>query len=171
MTKDHLMSVAEGDSFYTLTAEDLTLAEALRRHYALNPQFTVWSNYKSSVAQKLVKAHDISHIVFGCDTSLLGEMRVQLWANFAVQKFGFAESLTYAKDKESRVLLKNPVGYWLMLVFFVKHVEEIFKVRRQSKLMQKKWVYFDEEKYMKMTVLAIRKQFGIVVLSDRPLTN
>lgn len=168
--KNNSISIAESNTFYKLTVENLSLAEALRMHYLLNPQFTVWSDYKSSVAQKLVKAHDISHIVFGCDTSLLGEMRVQLWAKFGVQKFGFKDSLAYAKDKESRVLLKNPVGYGSMLVFFVKHLEEIFKVRHQSKSMEKKWVYFDEDQYMETTVFAIRKQFGVEVLSDRSLT-
>jgi hypothetical protein len=161
----NLVNTISIDSFYLQTANGLRLDEALRRHYALNPQFTVWSDYKSDVAQKLVRAHDISHIVFGCDTGLLGEMRVQLWAKFGVQKFGLRESLVYAKDKESRVLLKNPVGYWSMLVFFAKHFEEIRKVRFQSKLMQKKWVYFDEDAYMAMTVRDIRAQFGIAVLS------
>ena len=105
------------DSFYTTELEAITLQDALRKHYLLNPQFTVWSQYKSDNAKKLVKAHDISHLVFGCDTSLLGEMRVQLWAKFAVQKFGFKESLTYARDKEAKVLLKNPVGYLAMFWF------------------------------------------------------
>ncbi len=149
------------DLFYSQTVDDLPLAEALRRHYVLNPQFTVWSDYKSEVAQKLVKAHDISHIIFGCDTGLLGEMRVQLWAKFGVQQFGLKDSFAYARDKESRVLLKNPVGYWAMLVFFSKHFEEIRKVRSQSKLMKKKWIYFNEEAYMAMTVRDIRTQFGI----------
>ena len=159
------MNNPEIDLFYTKTANDLPLAEALQRHYVLNPQFTVWSDYKSDVAQKLVKAHDISHIVFGCDTGLLGEMRVQLWAKFGVQKFGLRESFAYAKDKESRALLRNPVGYWSMLVFFLKHFAEIPKVRSQSKLMRKKWIYFDEDAHMAMRVHDIRAQFGIVVLS------
>ena len=152
--------------FYEQDCNSLSLAEALQKHYGLNPQFTVWNDYKSNIAQKLVKAHDISHIIFGCDTTLLGEMRVQLWAKFGVQKFGLKESFAYAKDKESRVLLKNPVGYWLMLVFFVKHFEEIFKIRRQCQLMQKKWAYFDEDSYMASTVQDIRVQFNIHVLSD-----
>ena len=159
------MNNPEIDLFYTKTANDLPLAEALQRHYVLNPQFTVWSDYKSDVAQKLVKAHDISHIVFGCDTSLLGEMRVQLWAKFGVQSFGFRESLNYAKEKEAKVLLKNPVGYGRMFVFFLKHLNEVFKVRKQANSVARKWVYFEEHGYMTMTVRDIRHQFGIQVIS------
>jgi hypothetical protein len=160
------MNNTSTDLFYIQTVNDLPLAEALRRHYVFNPQFTVWSEYTSEIAQKLVKAHDISHIVFGCDTGLLGEMRVQLWAKFGVQKFGLKESLVYAKDKEARVLLKNPVGYWAMFVFFLKHFDEVCKVRLHSKIMPKKWVYFEEDAYMAMTVREIRKQFHIRVIAS-----
>ena len=150
--------------FYTTELEVLTLEDGLSKHYLLNPQFTHWNDYKSDNAKKLVKAHDISHLVFGCDTSLLGEMRVQLWAKFAVQKFSFKETLAYARDKEAKVLLKNPVGYLAMFMFFLKHVSEINKVRRQSQMMTAKWVYFDEDAYMKLPVGDIRKGFGIVVI-------
>ena len=142
----------------------MTLQDALRKHYLLNPQFTPWSDYNSENAKKLVRAHDISHLIFGCDTSLLGEMRVQLWAKFAVQKFSFKESLAYARDKEAKVLLKNPVGYLAMFIFFLKHFGEIGRVRRQSQLMPAKWVYFEEDAYMTSPVGAIRKQFGVVVI-------
>lgn len=153
------------DIFYTDTVNGLTLTDALRQHYILNPQFTLWGGYKSPIAQKLVRAHDISHIVFGCDTSLLGEMRVQLWAKFGVQSFGVRESLNYAKDKEAKVLLKNPVGYGRMFVFFLKHLNEVFKIRKQANSMARKWVYFEEHGYMTMTVRDIRHQFGIQVIS------
>ena len=142
----------------------MTLQEGLCKHYLLNPQFTPWGDYKGENAKKLVRSHDISHLVFGCDTSLLGEMRVQLWVKFAVQKVSFKESLTYARDKEAKVLLKNPVGYLAMFVFFVKHFSEIARVRRQAQLMPAKWVYFNEDAYMTMPVGAIRQRFGIVVI-------
>ena len=142
----------------------MTLQDGLRKHYLLNPRFTPWDDYKGENAKKLVKAHDISHLVFGCDTSLLGEMLVQLWAKFAVQKFSFKESLTYARDKEAKVLLKNPVGYLAMFVFFVKHFSEIARVRRQAKLMPAKWIYFNEDAYLMMSVGDIRKRFGIIVI-------
>ena len=152
------------ESFYIRELEAMTLQDALYEHYLLNPQFTIWSSYYSEIAKKLVKAHDISHLVFGCDTSLLGEMRVQLWAKFAVKKFSFKESLAYARDKEAKVLLKNPVGYPAMFWFFVKHFGEVGKVRRQSQQMSKKWRYFDEDTYLTMAVGDIRRQFAISVI-------
>lgn len=151
------------DYFYTHVVNKLTLEESLHQHYLLNPQFTVWNKYKSETAQKLVRAHDISHIIFGCDTSLLGEMRVQLWAKFGVQSFGLKESWRYAQDKEAKVLLKNPVGYRAMFTFFLRNFDEVFKVRSKAKSMTKRWVYFNEHAYMAMTVHDIRKQFGIQV--------
>jgi hypothetical protein len=152
------------ENFYLHEVEEMTLSEALQKHYRLNPQFTIWNNYNSEIAQKLVKAHDLSHIIFGCDTSLIGEMRVQLWAKFGVQKFAFLESLDYARDKEAKVLLKNPVGYWAMFLFFIKHFDEVGKVRTQSKKMLRKWMYFQQDVLMQLTVSEIRKKFGIVVI-------
>lgn len=158
------MQPAGPEDFYCESVLSLTLGEALRRHYLLNPHFTVWSDYRSPIAKKLVKAHDISHLVFGCDTSLMGEMRVQLWTKFAVQKFGFKESLTYARDKEAKVLLKNPVGYRAMFLFFIKNIAQVGKVRSHAKRMAGKWIYFEEDSFMRRTVGDIRQQFGIVVI-------
>jgi hypothetical protein len=158
------MQVASFEVFYGEGVRALTLDEAMHRHYLLNPQFTVWSDYRSEIAKKLVKAHDISHLIFGCDTSLLGEMRVQLWAKFGIRKLGFKESLVYARDKEAKVLLKNPVGYWAMFLFFISHIGEVRRVRSQAKRMAEKWVYFEEDAYMARTLGEIRAQFGIVVI-------
>jgi hypothetical protein len=160
------MNQIQADDFYS-EINDLTLADALKLHYAQNPQFTVWNEYKSERAKKLVKAHDITHIIFGCDTTLLGEMRVQLWSKFGVKSFGLMESFRYAQDKEARVLLKNPVGYRKMLIFFLKHLGEIRKVRAQAKKMSRKWVYFDEDIYMTSKIGDIRKRFHIVILSGK----
>jgi hypothetical protein len=62
------------------------------------------------------------------------------------------------------VLLKNPVGYWAMFLFFIKHLAEVGAVRSQAKGMSAKWVYFEEDSYTAMTIGDIRKQFGIVVI-------
>jgi ubiquinone biosynthesis protein Coq4 len=152
------------NDFYSEKINHLSLSHALDLHYKLNPHFTHWDKYISPIAKKLVKAHDITHIIFGCDTNLLGELRVQLWTKFGVKSFGWRETLMYARDKESKVLIKNPIGFYAMFKFFLKNINSIWLVRRQAKLFSKKWEYFQEDKYMTRTIGDIRQEFNIQLL-------
>ena len=146
--------------FYSLKINDLTLAQALTIHYEINPQFTPWYDLKNLTVQKMVKSHDISHIIYGCGTTLSGEMQVQFWNNFGstVPK-NFKDFISAMKDKENRELL-TPPG---LVHFFLTNLPEILRVRKLAKLMSKKWVFFDEERYMNTTIGDIRQEFNIVI--------
>ena len=150
------------ENFYTEQINNLTLTEAFKIHYEINPQFMPWYNCNTKILQKMVKSHDISHIIYGCNTSLLGEMQVQFW-----NQFGSHVPATWAdiKDaflnKKTRQLL-TPTG---LIPFFFAHISEIFRVRKQVKLMFKKWLYFNEEKYMNTTIGEIRKKYNIQILN------
>jgi hypothetical protein len=148
---------------YSATADTVTLEAALKRHYELNPHFTPWQLYRSDEAKNLVRAHDITHLLFGCDTQLLGEMKVQLWAMFAVEKQSWSERIRYARDKESRVLIKNPIGYRRMLIFFIRNIREVRRVKAQAAGMSKKWRFFDEERHFQRTLGQIRAEYGIAL--------
>jgi hypothetical protein len=148
---------------YSRAADHISLQQALEIHYLLNPQFTPWDQYVRAEAKGLIRAHDISHIIFGCDTGLLGEMQVQLWSKFAVQPLVFSDKIRYARDKESRVLLKNPVGYRKMFIFFVQNFGEIKRVKLQAAKMTKKWRYFQEDRYFEIPLGQIRSDYGIVL--------
>jgi hypothetical protein len=154
------------NEFYITGNENSTLVDALQKHYSINPQFTPWNKYKSSIAKRLVKAHDTMHILFGCDTSLLGEMRVQIWTKYASPKFTLKQKIEFLTDRESLVLLMNPVGYFAMGVFFFKHIQELKKAKKQAKYLKKVWIYFDTEAYEHKTIASIREEFGIKVISD-----
>jgi ubiquinone biosynthesis protein Coq4 len=146
--------------FYSRKIDNLTLAQAFKIHYEINPQLTPWYDSKSQILQKMIRSHDLSHIVYGCDTTLLGEMQVQFWNNFGskVPK-NLQDFITAMKDKETRELL-TPAG---LVPFFLTHLTEIWKVQKLAKLMSKKWVFFDEERYMNTTIGDIRQEFNIVV--------
>ena len=157
------MSDVSYQDLYSPAANHLSLERALELHYQFNPQFTRWNLYRSAEAKSLVKAHDISHLIFGCDTGLLGEMQVQLWSKFAVQPLGLRDKIRYARDKESRVLLKNPVGYRKMAIFFIKNFSEVRRIRIQCAAMSKKWIYFDEANCFATSLGEIRASHGIVL--------
>ena len=150
-------------NFYSTAINDLTLGEAFKIHYEINPQFTPWYDCKSKILQKMLRSHDISHIIYGCDTSFLGEMRVEFWNQFGsfIPK-NWKDIKDALADKDTRKLI-TPTG---LIPFFLTHISEIFKVRKQAKLITKKWVYFDEEKYMDATIEKIRTEHGIVIIKS-----
>jgi ubiquinone biosynthesis protein Coq4 len=147
--------------FYSRKIDNLTLAQALEIHYEINPQFTPWYDVKNLVLQKMIKSHDLSHIIYGCDTTLLGEMQVQFWNNFgSTVPRNLKDFISVMKDKENRELL-TPAG---LIPFFLTHLPEIWKMRKLAKSMSKKWVFFDEERYINSTIGDIRKEFNIAIL-------
>lgn len=93
------------NTFYSSAINDISLTKALDIHYEKNPNFRKWNEYKSELMQKTMKAHDIAHVVFGCDTTLSGEFRVELFSFFGVN-LTFEE---YRKWLQIAKLTKNPL--------------------------------------------------------------
>ena len=147
-------------NFYSRAIDNLTLAQAFKIHYEINPQLTQWDCVTSPLLRKMIRSHDLSHIIYGCDTSMLGEMQVQFWTSFGskVPK-NPKDFITAITDKQSREIL-SPTG---LVPFFLTHLSEIFKIRKLAKLMSKKWVFFDEDRYMNTTIGDIRQEFNIVI--------
>jgi ubiquinone biosynthesis protein Coq4 len=159
------MTPVELTNFYTTTVNELTLAKALDEHYKINPQFTPWYKFEAKEARDLIKSHDISHLIFGCDTSYIGEYMVQTWngsgANLNIPK---SEGLKYLMNKDLRQLVL-PTS---LFSFAITHIMDFIKVRKliktQASLMTKKWEYFQEEPFMDKTIAEIRSEYGIVIL-------
>jgi ubiquinone biosynthesis protein Coq4 len=154
------------NQFYTTDINTMKLKDALIEHYKINPQFTPWDQFEDQVARDLIKAHDISHLLYGCDTSYNGEYCVQTWNKYGsnlnilpTQVFNYLGN----KDLRSLVLPTSLFSYaFTHISLFVK---ERGLIKKQASLMTKKWEYFQEEKYMDKTIEQIRKEFGIEILS------
>jgi hypothetical protein len=149
-------------NFYTKDINKLTLSDALELHYKLNPQFTRWNKYEDELLQKTMKSHDVCHVVFGCNTSLLGEFRVELFTAFG----------TNLSDSEYRKLVSNPkilgepldivkrIGYFKVFTLMLLNWYELFRIPYISSKMKKKWAIFFEDNYMNKTIGEIREEFG-----------
>jgi ubiquinone biosynthesis protein Coq4 len=153
------------NNFYSDQINHLTLQEALELHYKLNPQFTHWSKYSSKEAQYLIKNHDISHVIFGCDTSYGGEYQVQTWVKYACKLNIPATSFfkfIFNKDLIQIVLPPQLIKYSL------GHLKEFSEYKKQIKNQAgqicKKWQYGDEETQMLKTVGQIRQEYNIVIV-------
>lgn len=151
--------------FYSQKIDRLTLQQALDVHYQLNPQFTPWHKYSTPQARNLIKSHDISHVIFGCDTSYGGEYTVQTWVKFGANlNIAKSEIFRYVFNKDLIQIVLPPK----LFSYSLTHILEFRKIKKlvknQAKLMTKKWDYFQEEKYLNKTVGEIRLEYGIHLL-------
>ena len=153
--------------FYSNKINNLTLREALDIHYELNPQFTPWYKYDSPEAMSLIKAHDISHVIFGCDTSYGGEYTVQTWVKFGANlNIPKSQILKYLSNKDLiKIVLPRK-----LITYAITHISDFQNIRKsiktQAKLMRRKWEYFQEEGYLNKTIGEIRSEYGIEVMSS-----
>jgi hypothetical protein len=152
--------------FYSEKINQLNLEKALEIHYKLNPQFTPWHEYPIGIEQETMKSHDICHVLFGCDTGLLGEFRVELWSAFGTN----LGTIGYSKIASNKKVLNEPleivrkIGYFKVFKLMITNFIEVFRIPYLSNKMKKKWVCFTEESYMQKTVGEIREEFGMVLI-------
>jgi hypothetical protein len=128
------------NNFYTTGINGLTLQEALDIHYDINPQFTPWDSYDSDEARSLIKAHDISHVIFGCDTSYIGEVKVQTWGKYGANlNIPLSKRLRYLSNKDLRALVVSPnlIGYILSHTMVIFKARQAIRTRPKSLTLQK----------------------------------
>jgi ubiquinone biosynthesis protein Coq4 len=161
------MNSEQLNKFYTSTINNLTLAKALEEHYKINPQFTRYDQFETLEAGNTIKSHDISHLIYGCDTSYLGEYKVQMWNNNGSKNTmpRLSLKLIFSSDLKALIQLVIPTG---LIKFAKEHKVEMDKVKAEIKTrstqMTKKWIYGEEGNYMDKTIAEIRREFGIKVL-------
>ena len=79
-----------------------TLKEGLGELYANNPEV-----HKSSIAKgKSFQDHDLTHVIFGCDTSIWGELDLKAWILFGTD-ISMQEQRNHANDEEVQKLTKE----------------------------------------------------------------
>ena len=59
----------------------MTLEEALQEYYQANADI-LYRGDKSVDSVDFFRCHDVAHVVFGCDTSLMNEAMVKTWTVF-----------------------------------------------------------------------------------------
>jgi len=141
----------------------LTLREGLDELYAHAPAVAEVSERKG----KSFRDHDLTHVIFGCDTTLVGEMLLNPWILFGTT-ITRKELRDYAADAEVKRLNREGIdllggrlqAYGLFLVYYlplylwiwVKHIRP----------MSAKWPHSDVTEEMLNTPLdELRQSYGI----------
>jgi len=143
----------------------LTLREGLQELYLNNPEVAATSNRKG----KTFHDHDLTHVIFGCDTSINGEIALKPWILFGTT-ISLSELKAYGADedvqrlnKEGEALLGGPLLATLKIMFIFLPgflATWLFRVRR----MHQKWPHSSITPDMFDTKIAdLRRTYGIRV--------
>ena len=141
----------------------LTLKEGLDELYAGAPEVAVVSARKG----KAFRDHDLTHVIFGCDTSLNGEILLNPWVLFGTTMTR-SELKHYAADPDVKRLNAEAIdlmggrlrGYSLFVVYYLPLYVWIWA--RHVRCMAMKWPHSSATEEMLNTPLSeLRRQFGI----------
>ena len=144
----------------------LTLRQGLEEFYLNNPEVALTSKAKG----KTFIDHDLTHVIFGCDASVYGEMALKSWILFGTT-ITFQEVKDYSADdevkrlgREAEVLLG---GRWLLLLkmVFVFLPQFIYGWFFYVRKMHQKWPHSAVTDEMLDTKIAdLRERYGITLL-------
>ncbi len=116
----------------------------------------------SSEAQAFFMSHDIAHVLFGCDISLVGEGSVKIWTIFGTT-LGFWKHINgYQKANAFELSKKFTLAHIVNNIF--KFLSSIPVLMIRAKRMHKPWPWTEFESYLDTPISEIRKEFNIRVL-------
>lgn len=141
-----------------MTKDTSTLREALSDFHTQNYKITANTEALHN-AEAFYTSHDIAHVVFGCDTSMLGEGTVKLWTIFGTT-LGFKKHIrAYSEANAFDVFKQYSWAHVLKNVFKVIVVAPAIVIRARK--MSKKWPWSSYDTYLDVSISEIRKEFNI----------
>ncbi|MGL4759338.1 MAG: hypothetical protein ACRCXZ_08435 [Patescibacteria group bacterium] len=153
------------ENFYSKKISNLTVGEALELHYSLNSQFTRWNEYQSDLLKITMKSHDIMDVVFACDTTLKGEMKVEL-LTFFCKDISYKEYLELVSNSEINQepfeILKR-IGYFKVFWVLISHLWYIPYSYYVGIKMKKKWPILSFKNKMHSKIGDLREEYGIIL--------
>lgn len=149
-----------------------TLQQGLEEYYAINSNITDPRKLPPEFAQILL-AHDITHIVLGCDTNMYDEIKL-LPLSFWTSDFKFSDYLNTRKDPKIRPaidimyddLIKQH-GLWLyssILFVLPRLLPEVIVIWFKTRGTRKYYPFLDYEFLLNRSLLEIRQKFSLLPL-------
>ncbi|MBD3887603.1 hypothetical protein IFO70_39385 [Phormidium tenue FACHB-886] len=154
---------------YTDKASTQTLREGLAEYYALNPHITDPAIQPSDFA-KILRAHDVGHVIYGCDTGMFDELRILplfWWTSECTFQ-------TYLKMKNSPAvnvmyedMIREKGTLWLyssILRVLPRVILELIPIWFKTRNRQKLLPFLDFEPLMERSLLDIRQKYNLMPL-------
>ena len=136
----------------------VTLREAIKEFNSVNSKYFS-SRDISLQAQDFFRCHDIAHVIFDCNTSIVGEGKVKVWSIFGTT-LGFWKHLQgYAEADAFSLFRQYSWSHVLKSLFklIITMPQAIFRAKR----MTKPWPWSSHESYLDIPLAKIREEFNI----------
>jgi hypothetical protein len=149
-----------------------TLQQGLEEYYELNPSITDPRELPPEFGQILL-AHDITHVVLGCDTNMYDEIKL-LPLSFWTSDFKFSDYISTRKNPKIRPaidimyddLIKQH-GLWLyssILFILPRLLPEVISIWFKTRGTKKFYPFFAYESLLNRSLLEIRQEFNLLPL-------
>ena len=116
---------------------------------------------------RLILEHDVTHVIFGMDTSLEQEAGLDTWVIFGC-RYQWRYLGDYGRLPEIKALYKSLVkegGWQLFPKLYWKCLGLKWRIFRRTRRMSDKWPFQFPEEWLDHSVSALRAQHGIRVLT------
>lgn len=144
-----------------------TLQQGMEEYYTTNPGLIQPSQMPPDFA-KILLAHDVSHVILGCDTDMYDELRL-LPLTFFTSDYKFCDYLRDRKNPAVDVmyddLVKQHGLLWLYGSIFIvlpRLLPELVVMWFKSRGVQEYYPFFNYEPLLNYSLLEIRQKFGLL---------
>lgn len=146
---------------YQAQHSPMSLSEGLAEYFRENPGLMDPAELPRDLAIGL-HAHDVAHVVFGCDTTLVGEVTLARWSLLGITG-SIRPYLTGLRRRETRGLFSDAFAQFRPSLLW-RMIRAASLAIFRSLRMRERWPYEGYELYLDQPLGEIRKRFGIRVI-------
>jgi hypothetical protein len=156
---------------YTHRDSQQTLGEGLAEYYVLNPHITRPETQPPGLA-RVLQAHDVGHVIYGCDTSMYDELRILplfWWTSECTFKQFQALRADHklAIDLMYRDMIQEKGELWLyseVIRVLPRLVPELVSIWLKTRGRSKRVPFFEFDALLDNRLLEIRQEFDLLSL-------
>jgi hypothetical protein len=140
----------------------LTLREGLANYYQVHPRIQR-PDWLDAAGAELFKAHDICHVIFGLDTTLvdeaLADLRTMLGTNV-----GVANYVQYLRKNPDAKKIFRELGYFRVVLATMAVVPRFLKALWLHRKKRRLWPWHNPPEIFGKKLAELRKEYEITVI-------
>lgn len=144
---------------YQVQDSELTLRQALQAFRTESDVVPVMTELSGRGLGGKLQAHDVSHVLFGCPSTVEGEIVLARWNLFGATDFGqiYGRGLMQPEGRE----LFRKAFHKARPRDFTRGIVRGFVAVYRALRMTRRWPTFEYERYLDQRLVEIRCEFGI----------